>query len=193
MNRPESPFRRSLSRLSIALIIAAFAIGPLAAAKKEYWKGKPEFTAGENKGYYIWQDDDGWHLRWTTKGKPIVYAGTLTCSGDFTDFKPVKKEKGEIIKKESNKLLRFDTRTEGGIDGLDFRLSPSTRTVTFDLNMDGAKASATYVKVGRNKTHPTTVPFTIDREGSVAAPAAGGGAPAAAAPAPAPAGGVVKK
>lgn len=157
---------RSVLMVSVLAASLALAMGPGLAAQKEYWKGRPEFSAGEAKGYFIWQDDDGWHMRWTTHGKSVLYAGRVTCNGDFTNFEAVKKEKGEIIKKESNGTIRFDTVTESGIDGIDFRLSPSTTRVTFDLNVDRIRASTEMVKIGAGKHHPGSVPFTIDRTGN---------------------------
>ena len=31
--------------------------------------GKPEYTPGENPGFFLWQDEFGWHLRWSGEAK----------------------------------------------------------------------------------------------------------------------------
>lgn len=150
---------------ALVLVLAALAASAIsAAASQDHWKGRPDFEAGEAIGYFIWQDDNGWHARWTTKGeKSRTFSGSITCDGDFTQFEAVKKDRRDMIKKDSDSRLRFDTKTQGGIDGLDFRLSPSTRRVTFDLKIDGAAAEASQVRLGAKKERPSSVPFTIDR------------------------------
>src|SRR5580765_1484476 len=32
-------------------------------------KGQPTFSSEETLGYFIWNDDTGWHIRWTNKKK----------------------------------------------------------------------------------------------------------------------------
>jgi hypothetical protein len=46
--------------------------------------GKPTYTAGEDHGYFIWKDHDGWHLRWVSKGSTVYLYGKITSNGQFT-------------------------------------------------------------------------------------------------------------
>jgi hypothetical protein len=150
-------------RRTVAVFLAlAFCLGGLSAGRR-YWEGRPAFTAGENRGYYVWNDPDGWHIRWTTRGDRHVFAGTLKCDGVFEDFEAVSAEGRDFIKKISLDTLRFDTVVKGGADGMNFRLSPSTKTLTFDLRIDGRTALPEEVRVGRDKVRPEKVPFTIVR------------------------------
>lgn len=174
--------------MSAALVaaIAVLAFAPVSlAARKDYWKGRPEIKEGEVKGYFIWEDGDGLHARWTTKGGRSIFAGTVTCDGEFMQFEAVKKDEKDLIKKDSATTIRFDARTQGGVDGFDVRLSPSTRNVTFNLKIDGAWASTQDVRLGEKKERPSSVPFTIDRLGGSSTTAATKAAPATTGAAPA--------
>jgi len=44
-------------------------------------------------------------------------------------------------------------------------VTPSSRSITFELQIDGTKAPTEEVKLGRNKERATTVPFTIRLDG----------------------------
>lgn len=146
-------------------ICAVLALSTLALASQgRYWRGRPAFTAGQAKGYFIWNDDHGWHVRWTTKGSKHVFSGTITCDQAFQHFEAVSQGRKDFIKKVNYDTIRFDTVAKGGVDGIDFRLSPSTRTVRFDLTIDGRKALPEEVRIGRGKSHPESVPFTIERQ-----------------------------
>lgn len=136
--------------------------GTLAAyAAEEYYKGRPDFTVGQAKGYFVWKEGGDWHVRWETKGKKITASGTVTCDGAFAKVKKVGAEKGDFIRQQSDRSIGFDVKAGGGGDGFDFTLSPSTKSVTFDLKIDGATAPTEMVKIGAKKTRPPKVPFTI--------------------------------
>ena len=167
---------RNVSRIAVlALVLAALAMASAAvAAPKEYWRGRPDFAAGETRGYFVWQDDEGWHVRWTTKGGAHIFSGTATCDGEFMHFKSIGKEKNDLVRKDSNNRIKFDAKSEGAIDGFDFALSPSTQKITFDLKMDGKSAPLQEVRIGGKKERPNSMPFTIDR----AAKTPAGGQPA---------------
>src|SRR6185436_14197571 len=40
-----------------------------AQVRAEEWKGNPNVDFAPAQGYFVWQDDNGWHVRWTTKGR----------------------------------------------------------------------------------------------------------------------------
>jgi hypothetical protein len=153
-------------RWAMAAVLVLVSSGVLLAAdrhEREYWRGKPAFAPGESSGYFIWNDDEGWHVRWTIRKGVHVFTGSVSCDGAFNKFQPFRKEGKDYIKKVSESSIRFDTKTGEGVDGVDFTLSPSTRRITFDLRMDGATAPPDAVKIGRGKRNPPHIPFTIDR------------------------------
>jgi hypothetical protein len=147
----------------LGLLLLLLATGA-AAREAPWWQGRPDFTKGEALGYFVWRDAEGWHVRWTTKGKRRTFSGTVSCDGAFMQFAPVAKGRRDYVKKVAEHTIKFDTVVEGGMDGIDFRLSPSTETVTFDLLMDGERVAPELVRVGAGKTRPPKVPFSIDRQ-----------------------------
>lgn len=151
-------------RVLLFLLAAALSL-TTAPAKNDPWDGKPSFEAGESKGYFIWNDDEGWHVRWTTKNKKHAFSGTLTCDGSFVRYEAVSKGKKDFIKQTGKSRIEFDAQVDGGKDGFDFQLTSSTATITFDLEIDGKAAPIDSVKMGSGKTRPAAVPFTITRKG----------------------------
>jgi hypothetical protein len=45
------------------------------------FEGRPTFAEGTDLGYYVWHDDDGWQVRWTTKGIMRHFTGTVIAEG----------------------------------------------------------------------------------------------------------------
>jgi hypothetical protein len=43
--------------------------------------GRPAFAEDTELGYYVWRDEDGWHLRWTTKGTQRRFHGSVIAEG----------------------------------------------------------------------------------------------------------------
>jgi len=153
------------TKTTLVLLVAAFILSTLALANQEhYWRGRPAFTAGQSRGYFIWNDSDGWHVRWTTRKKRHVFSGTIRCDGAFEHVRAVSKDRKDFIKKINHRTIRFDAVAHGGMDGVDFKLTPSARAVTFDLIIDGHRASPHEVRIGRHGKRPESVPFTIQRE-----------------------------
>ena len=76
--------------------VALLAVGLLAAAPPQVtndvamFDGKPTFKEGKDYGYYIWRDDDTWHVRWTTLGARRVFRGIVRArNGELYDLKSV--------------------------------------------------------------------------------------------------------
>lgn len=164
-------FARSRTLLFLAsLLVATLAVVlttlPAAVAKesKEEWKGQPEFHKGESRGYFIWNDGEGWHVRWLSKGAKRTYSGRVTTDGALDKFEPVSRDSKDYIKKESERLISWDAKTKEGMDGFNFRGSPSTKALKFELYIDGKAAPVDEVKLGKNKTRPSAVPVVIQLE-----------------------------
>jgi hypothetical protein len=59
-------------------------LGPLTLLPNqavERFQGRPTFAEGTDLGYYVWHDEDGWQVRWTTKGAMRHFAGTVITEG----------------------------------------------------------------------------------------------------------------
>jgi hypothetical protein len=157
---------RSIRAAVLALCAALLVAAPLASAndhRKDPWQGKPEIDKGETRGYFVWSDGSGWHVRWMSRGKKHTYSGSVTSDAALSGFEAVSKDSKDFIKQEGDKTIRFDARAKEGMDGFNFRPSPSSKTITFDLNIDGSRAGADDVKLGKDRAHPKSLPFTINR------------------------------
>lgn len=145
-----------------AILAALLAMSASTILAKEDWQGRPEFAPGAANGYFVWKDGDGWHVRWTNKGeKKFRYEGTITTSGSFSRFEAVEKDRKDTIRKVSDDRIVFDAQTQGKVDGVNFRTSPDSASVTFDLREDGSRADVEKIRIGRNKERPHKVPFTL--------------------------------
>lgn len=64
------------------------------------------------------------------------------------------------IEQENEHLIRFNTRTDDDIDGLDFKVSNSAQVLRFILEIDGAPRPAE-VEVGRHNFKPEANPLVV--------------------------------
>jgi hypothetical protein len=63
------------------------------------------------------------------------------------------------ITQVDDQLIRWNTRTDDDIDGIDFEVD-DVRTLTFDLKINGDSRPLS-VDVGRNNVHPADNPFVV--------------------------------
>lgn len=133
----------------LAFVTLAFALDP---------KGKPK-AMGPNSpsGFYLWQDDKGWHVRTTTGNQKHHFVGEIVSEGGtVSGLKQYRDEQANWLKLQGNKI-NFDLTTEQNIDGFDFQ---SGGNLTFNLTLDDSNA-AENVFVGTTGEHPSGVPFTV--------------------------------
>jgi hypothetical protein len=64
------------------------------------------------------------------------------------------------IEQETEHLIRFATLTDDDIDGFDFKVTPSTKTLRLILEIDGEPRPAE-VEVGRENFHPRENPLVV--------------------------------
>src|SRR5262245_34092696 len=69
---------KSFTTVTLALAVAA---GPLAAGDPRWVEGRPVVSEGQERGYYLWRDGDGWHVRWTTAGGAHRVTGSGVAEG----------------------------------------------------------------------------------------------------------------
>lgn len=64
------------------MVVAMMAVAaPLTAADAARFDGRPEFTSGGDRGYFVWREGEKWHVRWTTQGAQRRFTGTVTAEG----------------------------------------------------------------------------------------------------------------
>ncbi|MBY9021223.1 MAG: hypothetical protein KGD67_09205, partial [Candidatus Lokiarchaeota archaeon] len=100
-------------------------------------KGLTNFSSGKFLGYVLWKHHDGFHLRWTTKGKKeFDFQGKIICQTKILITKTLKSETKDQIKKIGNKAIEWNTTLKTDIDGLDF-LTPDNFEI--ELRIDNKK------------------------------------------------------
>ena len=62
--------------LPLLFLLPAFPI-----QQSDRFAGRPAFTEGSELAYYVWHDEDGWQVRWTTRGVMRHFAGRITAEG----------------------------------------------------------------------------------------------------------------
>jgi hypothetical protein len=114
--------------------------------------------------YYVWTDDDGWHLR-TAARRMTRFEGVIRLKqGNFEKLRAIGLEsKGKFpdtwtVNKERTEI-KFDIHTAGSFDGFDFTSkNPKETIVGFDLQVSG-KPQPQKIFVGKDNDHPKEASF----------------------------------
>lgn len=72
--------RRQFNALLTLAAPLAFA-STLRADVPALFQGRPTFKEGTDRGYYVWHDADGWHVRWMTFGQERTFMGSVVAEG----------------------------------------------------------------------------------------------------------------
>jgi hypothetical protein len=128
-------------------------------------QGKPDLSAGEGRGYWLWEDDGGLHMRTTTRGQVHVFRGVIrTAAGNsFSGVTTIRLEDGEInndvVAQPDDDTIRFWFHIWDGVDGVDFQLQGSGFCV--ELLDAGEAVNATHLGAGQVK--PGALPVCFRR------------------------------
>lgn len=125
-------------------------------------EGKPrDLRGGESHRYYVWRDDQGWHVRTTTGKSKHLFEGTITSlGGKVQNYGTVQLENKDLVKINSNRTqLSFRFATDRGIDGFDFQTDASA--LRFDLKLDGERRSDA-IYLGLDGENPRSAPFELN-------------------------------
>ena len=123
--------------------------------------GKPNFAPNESKGYFLWRDKSGWHLRWVTMGQRRQFSGTIACDAPFTACEGTELGAADAVALASQELIRFDSHSSGGVKGLDFDVDGRATKLSFNLLMDGEAVPPDLVRIGYRGNRPSAVPFVV--------------------------------
>ncbi|MFX0047259.1 MAG: hypothetical protein ACFE8G_03735, partial [Candidatus Hermodarchaeota archaeon] len=122
-------------------------------------KGRTDFSSGKFLGYILWKHSDGFHLRWTTKGKKEHnFQGKIKCQTKVLITKKLKQESKDYVKEIESNTIGWNTKVKGGIQGLDF-LTPGS--FELELLIDGKKAKPKFIFLGPQMIQPKSNPFII--------------------------------
>ncbi len=171
-----------IRRLCLLFAVAALCLGLTgvseqpAAAQKGKGKVKVEhfdtsghpthFKRHEVTGYAIWHNGKHWHIRTTTKKRMHHFKGSITVEGGtFTRAHGHDLEKTGALADfwtmgPKKHTIRFDFKTDRGIDGIDFHVSKEAKLIRFNLHQDGEHRPH-HVWIGHGNHHPHAIPFEL--------------------------------
>lgn len=132
-------------------------------------KGKPKTDSFTDKAarYFVWHDDEGWHLRSASNAGLVKFEGAIESSdGQFGKLRPIglesKGKNPDVWQADAaRKKIEFRIFTAGSFDGFDFSLPRNdSGTLTFTLKI-GDKDRPARVFVGREMETPTELPLVL--------------------------------
>lgn len=176
----------------VGLFLLAFSASAFAWSGRADINGKPEdLRPGGVPGYYIWQDDSGFHVWTTSRGREHAFSGVIRTDGRIVHVRGHRLEAGDSFRVYSdiqenvwfrssdrndgrqfvlggrqisfeNDQLRFKFETEGGSDGINFRIVNAS-FVEFDLYEDGRPVHRRQVFIGDEGWHPRGHKFRFEQ------------------------------
>ena len=109
----------------VALSASAFAWGPKIDQRPD------GFRPGQSRGYFIWRDQNGFHLYTATRGQRHVFTGTITTDGQRFDVKSQNLEND----KRPGLHPMFGASSRGGQDRI--KLDNDRDTISFRFDNSG--------------------------------------------------------
>jgi hypothetical protein len=132
--------------------------------------------------YYLWHDNDGWHLRSCSRLVNTFDGKVGIEQGTFGKLRPIGLDRGRAadqweLNKDRNEL-KFALKTAQSFDGFDFTIDGADAELRFELLING-KPMPARVFVGRDGEHPREAKFVFpanpekldDEKGSAERPA----------------------
>ena len=126
--------------------------------------GRPTMmTPTSPMAYWIWAEPNGiWNIYVTTARAAHRFHGRIvTQDGVFTGLSTSRPEWGGAVRPVTPKLIEYDLRAQGSVDG--FKFKASTPCIAFYPQIDGAAAGMQHVFLGAGNMRPTSTPFRFCR------------------------------
>lgn len=124
------------------------------------YRGQPPMASQFIAGYFIWVEDDVWHVRWASRGGNRELSGLIATEGSFQDVRTVQLERDDAVARDQ-RLLAWESRSRGGVDGIDFRTTGER--LNFTLLIDGVPANPSQIFIGASGAHPARNPWRVTR------------------------------
>lgn len=146
----------AIAALSIALTLATTAL-----AADPGLDGEPTLDHSKPVGYYIWHDDNGFHLRTHGPGDAHLFEARLRTDGTFVDVDTVRLEsRDDIAVDDGGRTLLLRFHTFNHTDGVNFRVRDGD-WLRLNLQLDGKPIATESIYLGRSERHPRQNPFTM--------------------------------
>lgn len=124
-------------------------------------EGKPDYSVGVDRGFYLWREGDQWQLRWTGNGTDQNFGGEILSEEGITSIAPVQLEAGEDSWSQDGNKLIFSGVSGSGEDGINF-IVPAGGDLKLNFSIDGKPAPAHVLQVGGGATPGISMPILID-------------------------------
>jgi hypothetical protein len=145
--------------LLLAITPAAFAAP--ATPKTPVAEGTPTIDDSRPMGYYIFHNDDGFHLRTHGPGAEHVFDAVLRTKGTFENVDVVKLEKDDRVDLlDGGHKLVIHFHTFNLTDGVNFTVKGGER-VRFNLKVDDEHIATSNIFLGAKGVHPKHNPFSL--------------------------------
>lgn len=126
------------------------------------YEGAPSVTfspdsTGSDRGVFIWQDFEGWHVVWSSGSSTVVVAGTVTTNGKVLSSSALQLENGETFSVNGPQTIATFSGTTSSldvVDGFDLALADNTK-----LSIFGGAAALGNIAAGG--TSAGTVSFDV--------------------------------
>jgi hypothetical protein len=126
--------------------------------------GRPsQLRPGAALGYYLWHDNNGWHLEVTHASHDhIVFSGWVGTDGTLT-VQRVDDERNDVTRIGPGRhRVSFAFNNYGYLDGIHFE-THGAQELSFHFYVNGAPVGPARVFIGRADLHPEHVPFQVNR------------------------------
>lgn len=154
--------KKFISLFILSLFILSFCSSAFAWSPR--LDGKPDsFDPGASRGYYIWHDENGFHMWTATRGQQHEFSGVIRTNGRFADTQGRRLEANDFYQLSPDRdMITFKFITAGGDDGLNFKIKGGNH-VNFDLFIDGHRINPHEIHIGHNGWHPESSNFRLLR------------------------------
>ncbi|NHJ25130.1 MAG: hypothetical protein EAX89_11170 [Candidatus Lokiarchaeota archaeon] len=121
--------------------------------------GKPDFIPGKFLGYVLWKQSDGFHLRWTIKGKKRQsFQGKIKCLDKIKIINVYRTENTYKVNETQKNTIEWNTVLDSELDGFDF-LTPGDFEV--ELRIKNKMIKSKMIFLGSEMFRPENNPFKI--------------------------------
>ncbi len=120
-------------------------------------KGEPKIKAGEAKAAFVWYDEKGVHVRWSSDGKPALFTGSLELDKPFVQISRVNALAGGFVEGYGDRIVIFSATAREALDGFDLAL-PAGTGVKLDAMLDGTPLEVERLNFGEAHAHPKELP-----------------------------------
>ena len=129
--------------------------------------GNPVFThqfLHTPEGFYFGVVHNKWTLHVShPSAKVMVFSGTITTNGTFTDVTRVMNEYNDVVTVVHHDQINFSFHNYGGLDGLQFTSTCGSELVIRNFKINGATAPLATIFLGKPTTHAVSDPETFSR------------------------------